>query len=82
VQWLRELFALASRHDAALARALRTALGEFTQRLAPEALGDTRSATGRFRNLIDMPQGQLPHLFAEALARCFDQEMQQPASED
>jgi predicted component of type VI protein secretion system len=82
VQWLRELFALASRHDAALARALRSALGEFTQRLAPEALGDTRSATGRFRNLIDMPQGQLPHLFAEALAHCFDQEMQHPASED
>jgi len=38
VQWLRELFGLATRHDAALMRALRPALEEFTKRLDPAVL--------------------------------------------
>lgn len=78
VQWLRELYALSRRHDDAMMRALRAALADFTQRLAPAALSDGTAAADRFRSMIDMPSGQLPHLFAEALARRFDAELQNP----
>lgn len=76
VQWLRELYALSRRHDDAMMRALRAALGDFTRRLAPSALSEGASAADRFRSMTDMPPGQLPHLFAEALARRFDAGMQ------
>jgi type VI secretion system protein len=73
VQWLRELFGLASRHDAALMRALRPALGEFTQRLDPAVLSPGSPTPERFRSITDMPDGRLPHLFAESLARRFNE---------
>jgi predicted component of type VI protein secretion system len=72
VQWLRELFGLASRHDAALMRALRPALSEFTQRLDPAVLTPGSVTPERFRSITDMPDGRLPHLFAESLARSFN----------
>jgi predicted component of type VI protein secretion system len=75
VQWLRELFGLASRHDAALMRALRPALSEFTQRLDPAALSPGSPTPERFRSITDMPDGRLPHLFAESLARSFNDEI-------
>ncbi len=75
VQWMRELFALASRHDAALMRALRPALTEFTQRLDPELLSPGKAGAERFRSITEMPDGRLPHLFGEALARSFDAEI-------
>jgi type VI secretion system FHA domain protein len=74
VQWLRELFALASRHDSALMNSLRPALEEFTQRLDPTVHADTQGALERFKNLTESPQGKLPRLFVEALARRFDAE--------
>ena len=82
VQWLRELFGLASRHDAALMRALRPALIEFTKRLDPTPHNPGSSAAERFRNITDMPDGRLPHLFAEALARSFNAEIGGGAKED
>jgi len=75
VQWLRELFGLASRHDAALMRALRPALIEFTQRLDPALLSPGSPAAERFRSITGMSDGRLPHLFAEALARGFNAEI-------
>jgi type VI secretion system FHA domain protein len=75
VQWMRELFALASRHDAALMRALRPALTEFTQRLDPALLSPGSAGAERFRSITEMPAGRLPHLFGEALARSFNAEI-------
>jgi type VI secretion system protein len=75
VQWLREVFGLASRHDAALMRALRPALDEFTKRLDPAVLSPGSASVERFRSITESPKGQLPHLFAEALARSFDAEI-------
>jgi type VI secretion system FHA domain protein len=72
VQWLRELFGFASRHDAALMRALRPALEEFTRRLDPAVLTPGPASAERFRSITESPKGQLPHLFAEALARSFN----------
>ena len=75
VQWLRELFGLASRHDAALMRALRPALVEFTKRLDPSPQNPGSAAAARFRSITDMPDGQLPHLFLESLAHSFNAEI-------
>ena len=75
VQWLRELFGFASRHDAALMRALRPALIEFTQRLDPASLSPGASAAERFRSITAMADGRLPHLFVESLARGYDTEI-------
>jgi type VI secretion system protein len=81
VQWMRELYGFASRHDAALMRALRPALIEFTQRLHPAPVSPDSPEAERFRSITDMPGGRLPHLFAEALARSFKAEFGGP-SED
>jgi len=75
VQWLRELLGLASRHDAALMRALRPALDEFTKRLDPTELPPGAASQERFRNITEGAKGQLPHLFAESLARHFNDEI-------
>ena len=75
VQWLRELLGLATRHDAALMRALRPALEEFTKRLDPAVLTPGPASAERFRSITESPKGQLPHLFAEALARSFNDEI-------
>ena len=75
VQWLRELFGFASRHDAALMRALRPALIDFTQRLDPASLSPGASAAERFRSITAVADGRLPHLFVESLARRYDTEI-------
>jgi type VI secretion system FHA domain protein len=75
VQWMRELFGLATRHDAALMRALRPALDEFTRRLDPAELAPGPVSVERFRSMTESPKGQLPHLFSEALARHFNDEI-------
>ena len=75
VQWLRELFGLATRHDAALMRALRPALDEFTRRLDPAVLSPGPASAERFRSMTESAKGQLPHLFSEALARHFNDEI-------
>jgi len=82
VQWLRELFGFASRHDAALMRALRPALIEFTRRLDPSPQNPGSPAAERFRSITDMPDGRLPHLFAESLARSFNAEIGNGPKED
>ncbi|HLQ11615.1 MAG TPA: type VI secretion system-associated FHA domain protein TagH [Steroidobacteraceae bacterium] len=81
VQWMRELFALAIRHDAALMRALRPALTEFTQRLDPALLSPGRAGTERFRSITEAQGDRLPHLFAEALARSFNVEIEAPGGD-
>jgi type VI secretion system protein len=75
VQWLRELFGNASRHDGALMRALRAALVDFTQRLDPATVSPGAAAAERFRSITGMPEGRLPHLFVESLARSYEAEI-------
>jgi predicted component of type VI protein secretion system len=82
VQWMRELFRFASSHDAALMRALRPALSEFTQRLDPALLSAGAPGLERFRSITGMPEGRLPHLFAESLARSFNEEIEGGAAKD
>jgi type VI secretion system protein len=82
VQWLRELFGFASRHDAALMRALRPALDAFTKRLDPAVLAPGPASAERFRSITESPKGQLPHLFAESLARSFNAEIGNGPKED
>jgi type VI secretion system protein len=82
VQWLRELFGLASRHDAALMRALRPALVEFTKRLDPAPQDPRSAAAERFRSITEMPEGRLPHLFLESLAHSFNAEIGGGAKDD
>jgi predicted component of type VI protein secretion system len=82
VQWMRELFGFASRHDAALMRALRPALVEFTQRLDPTVLSPGSAGAERFRSITGMTDGRLPHLFAESLARSFNAEIDGGPTED
>jgi predicted component of type VI protein secretion system len=82
VQWLRELFGFASRHDAALMRALRPALEEFTKRLDPAVLTPGPASAERFRSITESPKGQLPHLFSESLARSFNAEIGNGPKED
>jgi type VI secretion system protein len=91
VQWLRDTFGSARRHDLALVRALRAALAEFIARLDPLALaqngasrptagsqGDAALLAERFRGIAEMPAGRLPLLFTEAFARVFAQEFKGP----
>lgn len=75
VQWMRELYGFSCRHDAALMRALRPALIEFTQRLDPTVLSPGGVGAERFRSITAMADGRLPHLFAESLARSFNAEI-------
>ena len=82
VQWMRELYGFASRHDAALMRALRPALVDFTKRLDPALLSPGSPEAERFRSIVGMPDGKLPHLFAESLASSFNKEIGGGSSED
>jgi predicted component of type VI protein secretion system len=79
VQWLRELFGLARRHDVAVMGAMRTALVEYLQRLDPQTLNASGAPAERFRSLTDMPAGRLPVLFTEALVRGFAVELRPQA---
>jgi type VI secretion system protein len=82
VQWLREVFGLASRHDSALLRALRPALEQFTQRLDPALLGKDSGSAERFRSITGGEKDQLPQLFAESLARCLETEIKRGSEKD
>jgi len=78
VQWLRELIAQLVRHDAGLLNALRPALEEFTQRLDPSHHGVSGEPLERFRSITEHRSDQLPRLFAEALARGLEEEINGP----
>jgi type VI secretion system protein len=78
VMQLREQFANASRHAAAVDPALRAALTQFLGHLAPERLAtgkDGAANWSRYRdvygNLLQATSGKLPHLFLEALAQAY-----------
>ena len=84
VQWVRDTLASIRSHDVALVRAQRAALAEFLARLDPEVLArndaahpgavterDLAALVERFRGIVSMPPGRLPHLYAEAFARVF-----------
>ncbi len=78
VMQLREQFAHASRHAAAMDPALRTALEQFLGHLAPERLATGKDGVAnwnRYRdvygNLLQASGGRLPHLFLEALAQAY-----------
>jgi type VI secretion system protein len=80
VMQLREQFAHASRHAAAVDPALRTALTQFLGHLAPERLAvgkDGGANWNRYRdvygNLLQASGGRLPHLFLEALAQAYQE---------
>ena len=78
VQWLRELIAQLVRHDSGLLNALGPALEEFTQRLDPSHHGVTGEPLERFRSITEHRSDQLPRLFAEALARGLEEEINGP----
>ncbi len=78
VMQLRNQFANASRHAAAVDPALRTALQQFLGHLAPERLAtgkDGAANWNRYRdvygNLLQAAGDRLPHLFLEALAQAY-----------
>lgn len=80
VQWLRELLAQLARHDAGTFKALGPALEDFTRRLDPSQHGLGGPALERFRNMTEHRSGRLPSLFAEALARELEQELDPAAT--
>jgi type VI secretion system protein len=80
VMRLRDQFAHAGRHAAAIDPALRNALQQFLGHLAPERLasgGDAAASWNRYRdvygNLLQASGGRLPHLFLEALAQAYQE---------
>ncbi len=80
VMQLRDQFAHASRHAAAIDPALRSALQQFLGHLSPERLATGKDAAAnwnRYRdvygNLLQASGGRLPHLFLEALAQAYQE---------
>lgn len=80
VMRLRDQFAHAGRHAAAMDPALRNALQQFLGHLAPERLAsgkDAAASWNRYRdvygNLLQASGGRLPHLFLEALAQAYQE---------
>jgi type VI secretion system FHA domain protein len=87
VQWVREAIGAAKRHERASAEATRAAFVEFIDRLDPDELearferarrgkGKDRSQHWElyvefYRNLTEMPKGNLPHTFVEAFANAY-----------
>jgi type VI secretion system protein len=78
VMRLRDQFADATTHAAAIDPALRGALEQFLQHLAPERLASGKDAatnwnryTDVYGNLLQARDGRLPHLFIEALAQTY-----------
>jgi hypothetical protein len=74
---LREQFATVARHDGALDPALRSALQLFVGHLDPSRMDGVppEQARVRFRdlyaNLLRATDGDVPHLFMEALAQAY-----------
>jgi type VI secretion system FHA domain protein len=86
VQWLRESFAGARRHDAAVLDAMRTAFVDFVGRLDPRDLATRFERSPRrktlgnwelygefYRQLCEMQPNALPHIFVETFAQAYDQ---------
>ncbi|HTQ36204.1 MAG TPA: type VI secretion system-associated FHA domain protein TagH [Steroidobacteraceae bacterium] len=79
VMRLREQFAHAGTHAAAVDPAMRSALQQFLGHLAPDRLAAADAATSwhRYRevygSLLQARDGRLPHLFLEALAQAYQQ---------
>lgn len=78
VMRVRDQFAHAASHAATIDPALRGALGQFLEHLAPERLAGGQDAAAnwnRYRdvygNLLQARDGRLPHLFLEALAQAY-----------
>lgn len=86
VQWLRESFAGARRHDDALVDAMRAAFVDFIGRLDPRDLATRFERNGRrktmgnwelygdfYRSLCEMQPNVLPHIFVETFAQNYEQ---------
>jgi type VI secretion system FHA domain protein len=86
VQWLRESFSNARRHDAAMSEAMRTAFVDFVGRLDPRDLATRFERSPRrktlgnwelygefYRQLCEMQPNALPHIFVETFAQAYDQ---------
>jgi len=80
---VRSAFATAKAHDAALRPALGEAVHAFMKHLDPDGIAARTTARGSdsnacwdiygdlYRNLMQTPDGQPPHLFAESLAQAY-----------
>ena len=86
VQWLRESFAGARRHDDAMIEAMRAAFVDFVGRLDPRDLATRFERSARrktmgnwelygefYRSLCEMQPGALPHIFVETFAQNYEQ---------
>jgi type VI secretion system protein len=86
VQWLRESFSGARRHDVAMIEAMRSAFVDFVGRLDPRDLAtrfersQRRKTLGNwelygefYRQLCEMQPNALPHIFVETFAQAYDQ---------
>jgi type VI secretion system protein len=86
VQWLRESFASARRHDKALVEAMRAAFVDFIGRLDPRDLATRFERSARrktmgnwelygdfYRSLCEMQPDNLPHIFVETFAQGYEQ---------
>jgi len=86
VNWLRESFASARRHDVAMVAAMHAAFVDFIGRLDPRDLATRFERSARrktmgnwelygefYRSLCEMPPGTLPHIFVETFAQQYDQ---------
>jgi len=78
VMRVRDQFAHAGRHAAAVDPAMRNALQQFLGHLAPERLASGKDAAASWHryqdvygNLLQASGGRLPHLFLEALAQAY-----------
>lgn len=82
VQWLREAFAGARRHDEVTLEAMRAAFVDFIGRLDPRDLATRFERSARrktmgnwelygdfYRSLCEMQPGALPHIFVETFAQ-------------
>ena len=86
VQWLRESFAGARRHDKATIEAMRAAFVDFVGRLDPRDLATRFERSARrktmgnwelygefYRSLCEMQPDALPHIFVETFAQNYEQ---------
>ena len=86
VQWLRESFANARKHDDAMVEAMRAAFVDFVGRLDPRDLATRFERSPRrktlgnwelygefYRQLCEMQPNALPHIFVETFAQNYDQ---------
>ncbi len=86
VQWLRESFAGARRHDGAMVEAMRAAFVDFVGRLDPRDLATRFERSARrktmgnwelygefYRSLCEMQPDALPHIFVETFAQNYEQ---------